>query len=67
MLAMLILVQTKNEQNQVHIFQYTYPQSFQKHQQAIMYRTEHTNHDTHQDFLFQMIPILFQHARSLHR
>ena len=27
-LAMLILVQTKNEQDQVHIFQYTYLQKF---------------------------------------
>ena len=56
---MLIPVQTKNEQNQVNIFQYTYLLSFQKHQQAIIYRIKHTNHDTHQDFLFQMLPILF--------
>ena len=47
---MLILLQSKNEQNQVHMFQYTYSKSFQTHLQAIMYHTEHTSHDTHHDF-----------------
>ena len=53
---MLILMQTKYEQDQVHIYQDTYFKSFQIHQQAEMYRIEH---DTNQDFLFQKLPILF--------
>ena len=65
-LPMLILVQTKNEQDQVHIFQYTYLKSFQIHLQAIIYRFEHIDHDTRQDFLFQILPILFEHGDSLH-
>ena len=40
---------------------------FQKHLQAIMYHTEHTSHDTHQDYLFQILPILFEHANSLYQ
>ena len=62
---MLISVQTKNEQDQVHIFQYTYLKSFQIHLQAIMYRFGHISHDTHQDALFRTFPILFEHALSL--
>ena len=41
------LVQTRNERDQVHIFQYTCFESFQIHLQAIMYRFEHTSHDNH--------------------
>ena len=41
---MVILVQIKNELDQVHVFQI--------YLQAIMYHFEHTNYDIHQDFLF---------------
>ena len=64
---MLILVETKNEQDQVHIFQYICFYNFQMHQQVIKYRFEHTSPDTRQGFLFQILPILFDHAHSLHQ
>ena len=41
----------KNEQGRVHIFQYICLNSFQIHQEAIMYHFEHTNHDNHHGFL----------------
>ena len=64
---MPIPVQTKNEQDQVHIFQYTYLQSFQTHLQAIMCHFKHISHDNHQDFLFKILPILSEHAHSLYQ
>ena len=48
---MLIQVQTKNERDQVHLFQYIYLQSFQIHLQAIVYHSEHIDHDIRLAFL----------------
>ena len=44
LLAMLILVQKENEEDQIHIFQDAYFGSSQIHQLTIMYRFEHANH-----------------------
>ena len=52
-LAMLILVQSENEQSQVYIFQGTYFESSQIHLLTIMYHFEHKNHDILLNFLFQ--------------
>ena len=32
-----------------------------------MYHSEHIGHDIHLDFLFQIHPILFEHAYNPHR
>ena len=48
---MLIQVLIKNEQDQVHILQYIYLESFQIHLRVIMYHSERTSHETHLDFL----------------
>ena len=42
-------------QDQVHIFQDTYFESYQIHQVTIMYGFEHTNHDIPPNFLFQKL------------
>ena len=42
---MLILMQEKNNQGQVHMFQDTYFESFQMHQLTIMHSFEDANHD----------------------
>ena len=52
-LAMLILVQSENEQSQVYIFQGTYFESSQIHLLTIMYHFEHKNQDILLNFLFQ--------------
>ena len=49
---MLIQGLMKNEQDQVHVFQYIYFKSFQIHLQVIMNHSEYTSHDTHIYFLF---------------
>ena len=56
---MLILVQLKNGQDQVHLFQDTYFESSKRHQLTIMYPFEHINHDILQHFLFQHLYKLF--------
>ena len=55
---MLILVLTKNEQDQVPIFQYTPFSSFQAHLQAAMYRFQQTNYGNRQDFSFNSLNTL---------
>ena len=62
-----MLIMKENMYDQVHIFRGTYFESFQTHLQAIMYQFEHISHDIHQDFLFQILPILFGHAHNPHR
>ena len=47
---MLIHVQIKNEQDQVHIFQNIYFSNFQIHPQAIMYHFELIEDDMHLGF-----------------
>ena len=64
---MLILVQKKNEQGQVHISQGTYFESFQIYQVTIMYCFEHTNHGIHLKLLFQNLGKLFLRERNLHQ
>ena len=32
----------------------------------MVYQSEHTNHDIHLNFLFQIHPILFEHADNLY-
>ena len=49
---MLTLLRNVNEQNQTHIFQDTYLESFQIHHLTIVYRFEHINDDNLLNFLF---------------
>ena len=49
---MLIQMQTINEHDQVHIFQYIYFQNFQIYLQAIIYHFDHIDHDIHLGFHF---------------
>ena len=39
---------------------------FSNTSQAITYYIEHTNHDIHQGFLFQILPICFYNAHNLY-
>ena len=55
MLAMLIMVLLKSEQNQVHVFQYICLKSFQIQQPIIMYHFESTSHKNHLNFLVQSL------------
>ena len=48
---MLIQLQVKNVQDQVHIFHYIYFKSFQVHQKVIKYHFKHTNYVIHLNFL----------------
>ena len=66
MIAMIMHVLIKNEQDQVHIFEYIYFESFQTHLQAIMYHFERTSHDIPLDFLFQIFSICFLYAYNQH-
>ena len=50
---MLILVQRKNEKDQVHIFLGTCCKNFQIHLQKIMYLFQHTKYGVRLDFLFR--------------
>ena len=47
---MPILVQRKNEKDQVYIFQGTCCKNFQIHLQKIMYLFQHTKYGVHLDF-----------------
>ena len=47
---MPILVQRKNEKDQVYIFQGTCCKHFQIHLQKIMYLFQHTKYGVHLDF-----------------
>ena len=49
---MLIQLLINIEQDQVHIFQCIYFESFQTHLQVIMHYSEHANHDIRLDFYF---------------
>ena len=55
MLAMLIMVLLKSEQNQVHVFQYICLKSFQIQQPIIMYHFESTSHNNHLNFIVQSL------------
>ena len=56
---MLILMRKDNEQDQAHIFQDTYFESFQIHQLTVVYHFEHIMHDNLLNFLFQMTLKIF--------
>ena len=47
---MLMEVQIKNEQDQIDIFQCIYFENSQIHLQAMMYQSEHIDHDIHLGF-----------------
>ena len=55
-------MQRENEKDQVQIFQYTYSESSQIHQQAKMYCFNHTNHDIHLNVL---LPKCFKFMQTL--
>ena len=59
---MLILVQTKNKLDQIHMFQHIYFEILQIHLQLIMYHVEHTNHEINLSFFKKKFPIPFLHA-----
>ena len=59
---MLIQVQKENEQDEAHIFQYNYFESFQIHQLTIMYHFEHINYGNHYNI---NIFIMLNHLQSL--
>ena len=63
-LAMLIRVQTKNEQDRVHIVEYICFNRFLIHQEAIMNHFELTNPDNHEAFLV-LIAQISRVAQSL--
>ena len=57
---MLILVKTKNIQDQVHIFKTHISNT------SAMYHFEHKSRDIHGDFLYQIFIILFEGVHNLH-
>ena len=59
-LAMLIRVQTKNEQDRVHIVEYICFNRFPIHQEATMYHFELTNPDNHEAFLVLIAQTLLE-------
>ena len=61
---MLIRVQTKNEQDRVHIVECICLNRFLIHQEAIMYHFELTNPDNHEAFLV-LIAQISRVAQSL--
>ena len=63
---MLIQELKETLQNQAHIFQDTYFESFQIHLLTIMYNFEHTNHDILLT-LFKNLQKLFFCERNLHQ
>ena len=65
LLAVLILVQRENGQNQAHIFRDTCSESSQVNYLIIMYCFERTNHDFLLNFLFQGDPNLFSRSHIL--
>ena len=59
-LAMLIRMQTKNEQDRVHIVEYICFNRFLIHQEAILYHFELTNPDNHEAFLVLIAQTLLE-------
>ena len=62
-----MLIQELELEDQAHVFQETYLESFGIHLLTIMYCFEHRNHDIVLNSLFQNIYKLFLGARNLNQ
>ena len=62
MLSMIVLLVNGNGQDLVRVFWYNFLKNYQMHQLAIWHHSEHTDDDTHHDFLCQNLFSLFLNA-----